>query len=317
MERSMLRTTMTLLGLLLGLTLTSGVAWADACDPGQAANDADQDGLTNAEECPPGLVADGVNASLTIPSCRDSGPPCLDPDRKDLFVVVVKDSSNTFGRSALDEPAHAVALGDLFAPMEASSSGGGLDLQVHVVTSTPSLPLCLRCVTPQQAAIAINENRDERANDCPRNPPPWGETDWGNANEFGTGIVYTQRILDGIDCFLASASGLDGDQLKQAQLVNSFNHEAAHLMRLAEEDDRKVGHHYAQGSNCFVDVAPVYEVDRKGNATVTVGNSFCGPSRATIELGATAEGSGVICGDFTNEDFELSGPPTRDCAPTQ
>jgi len=309
----------TLLGFLLGVgfAFVGGpvLAAVDCNNPGLA--DADQDGLSNAEECN-GLVADGVSASITIGSCRDTPQPCLDPDKKDLFIVVIKSTANPFGTSALDEPAHAVALTDLFEPMRRGIAAGGLDMQTHVLTSSPSLPQCTRCITPDQAATVISENRTERANSCPSDPPRWGEASWGNPNEGGAAIVYSQRILDGIECFvngLPSPGAVNADQLKRDQLVNTFNHEAAHLIRLAEQDDRKVGHHYPLGASCIADVSPVYEVNRKGVVTIVLGQDFCGPSQTMISAGATADGSGALCGDFSDQDFDPPSRPKFDCLP--
>jgi len=289
------------LGLVIGAAvvgLGAGSAHAAcAVDPctagGSALFDCDQDGFTDAEECG-GLTA--PPAAFAFPSCRTSpGAACLDPQVPDVFVLFVKASPSNYTALGISDSAAFAAL---------TQAGGGLPQRLHLLD--PATATLLpgqggRAITARQSAFQVREDLSSPTG-CPMTAS-LGFTPGGGVapslNQGQEGIVYTQRIINHVNCVYAdageSSTSAAAIQAKIEMIQHTTSHELTHNERLAPDDvTRFGGHHYRTGSGCVMDQAVTYST-RKG-VTFDTSLAYCGPSQAAAADGATAFGK-IFCED--------------------
>jgi len=281
----------------LGAGSAEAACSADPCATGGSANfDCDQDGFTDAEECN-GLTT--PPAAFAFPSCRTSpGADCLDPQVADVFVLFVKAAASNYTALGISDEAAFAAV---------TQSGGGLAQRLHLLD--PAITTLLpaqggRAITDRQSAFQVREDLSSPAG-CPMTAS-LGFTPGGGVapslNQGQEGIVYTQRIIDHVNCVYAEAGESSTTpaaiQDKIEMIQHTTSHELTHNERLAPEDvDRFGGHHYKAGSGCVMDQAVTYST-RKG-VTFDTSLAYCGPSQVAASDGATAFGQ-IFCEDPDN-----------------
>jgi hypothetical protein len=286
------------LGLVgaLAWTLAEGASAACTVDPcaagGSSLFDCDQDGYSDDEECN-GLSVPA--AAFDFPSCTAApGPDCLDPTVPDVFLLFEKASPSNFDALGIsDEEAFAAVTG-----------ATGLPQRLHILdpATTTLLPgQGGRAVTARQSAFLLRESTSSPTG-CPMTAS-LGFTPGGgiapSLNQGKEGIVYTERIINHVECVYvdggADPGGADALQDKIEMIQHTTAHELTHNQRLAPEDvSRFGGHHYKTGSNCVMDQAVTYTT-RKGVSFAT-SLDYCGPSQASALAGETEFGK-VLCED--------------------
>ena len=221
---------------------------AVVCTPLPGAGDADADGLLDAEEC---------SGILGVPVCtagvaRNS---CLDPNSKDVFVIVVP---ATTGTSLLGPDPLAILNG-------ANVNGTKLGIAIHKITDIQA-PTD-RLVTSTQRAIRITESLDTT-------DVTTGICNQGTPNGLDGCVVYTQRIVNfvnskcptGVTCLISPATSGTAAAVISTFIQNTIAHEASHSMALtATYNSRYGGNHYQTGTNVVMDQSVYYTV--KGTKT--------------------------------------------------
>lgn len=262
--------------VVLGVGLQPGQAWAVVCADVLAAADTgadtDQDGFTDHQECS-GITTIGTSP-VTFPWCggtlADGTVPsrdrCVDPDSKDLFVILAPATSapsllppgpnggdfNAFGQ--------VMAYGITFRGLSA------LGLAVHQLK--PIEAAVNREVTgavlnlPAPKAVKVTESLDVSGTIL-------GNCQWGTPLGLDGCVVYTQRTKD----FIASTCGSatiqtpggavsDAENVLRAYSTYLILHETGHSLGglTAEYNSRFGGYHYKAGSALVMEQAVTYTV---------------------------------------------------------
>lgn len=229
------------LALVLATVSTQG--WAATCDdPG---GDFDKDGLKNMYECG-GLVENGTDVFITYPSCplTSPGPSCIHPERKDLFVMIYRETDKIPTVSPLEFITN-------------SQSVYGLGIAIHEIPYVDANPN--RLVTSTQKAVRITEMPD---ND---NNLELGHTQVGTPIDGDDALVYPQRIKNHINTVCThSTKGtpltgnkcmdkvtlkkrdplMEWDALKEWYVKHTLAHETAHALNLKQPPSDSLGNHY-------------------------------------------------------------------------
>jgi hypothetical protein len=260
--------------------------------------DCDRDGFSDREECLGLQVAAG--AGLDAPSCTNLAADrtaCVDPAAPDLFVVFKKASPSVYDELGLSNAA-AFAL---------VTQGGtaGLPLRLHVLDPIqvilPGVPQPAS-VTRRQAALRVFEVRTPASLACPVTSPLGSLNGVTATNNAGIAQIFTQRIVDHVDCVYDSVDPRipDADRLanKIAMVKHTTSHELAHGLRGAPESvERFGGHHYRAATGCVLDQSTTYTT--RGGVAFATPTAFCGPDRTAILDGQTSLGP-VHCSDSDN-----------------
>jgi len=213
-----------------------------------ATADSDGDGLTDAQEClgltlPQGItLLDGTNF---VPSCLISPSPrsnCLDPNTKDVFVIVVPAAAGSLLPSSLF--ANATYYGVTFNGL------ADLGITVHQITSTAG-----RAVTSTQNAVRITESRDT-------SDTILGVCNWGTPNDLDGCVVYTQRAKNFIDsvCNSVGDTTTDRTAVLNAYAVHTVLHETGHTLggMTGSYSKRYGGNHYAPDTGLIMEQSETY-----------------------------------------------------------
>jgi len=244
-----------LFALALAITVVAGgallllpdISHAAVSCPSTSLNDTDGDGFTDAQEC---------NGILSVSHCdvgvdRNS---CLDPNSKDVFVIVVP---ATTGPSLLGPDPLAILKGT-------GINGTKLGVSIHQITDAQAPN---RLVTLTQHAVRITENLDTT-------DVVTGICNQGTPNGLDGCVVYTQRIVNfvnskcpaGVPCL--TSSGTSGVAAVISTFIqNTIAHEASHSMGVtATYNSRYGGNHYQTGTNVVMDQS-VYYTTKGGKTT--------------------------------------------------
>lgn len=266
----------------------------DPCLASDPNLDCDQDGYTNQEEC-----AGLDTAAGFFPSCRAAGatrPACMDPVLPDLFVLLQKGTPSVYDQLG-------IPAGEEFQYITQPPSLGGLGAQVHVLDAArvtlPATPQP-NSITSRQAAVLVREQLTPPATAC----PVTGEIGRVNmptsSNNSAVALIYSQRILDQIDCVYDSvdpaipATSRLAD--KRAMLLHTSAHEATHYARLAPDVvERFGGQHYKTSTGCVLDQSTAYST-KGGKVSIKIATTYCGPDQAAVTDGFTALGA-LFCAD--------------------
>lgn len=266
--------------------------------------DCDRDGLSDREECMGLQVAAG--AGLDAPSCTNptaDRTACVDAAIPDLFVVFRKASPSVYDELGLSNAAAFAFV----------TQGGtaGLPLRLHVLdpaqVTLPNLPQP-SSVTARQAALRVLEVRTPAQVACPVTSPLGSLNGVTATNNAGIAQIFTQRIVDHVDCVYDSVNpGIpEADRLanKRAMVQHTTSHELAHGVRGAPESvERFGGHHYRTATGCILDQSTTYST--KGGVKFATPTAFCGPDRTAILDGQT--GFGPVHCDDPNDLLDLDG----------
>lgn len=275
---------MTQLGLVVMAVAVGGVLLLPA--PSQAVTcptastaDFDLDGFTDTQECT-GITTLGVTP-LAVPSCTaaDLADPalrknCLDPNTKDLFVILNKAVS-----SNLDA---YLGTADPLAVLRKTLGEGGLGITVHQITNDNAVNTPSSTTTDRRLVATTNATTFQKALRITENlataQTATGVCTQGTPNKLDRCIVYTQKIVNvvnstcaGKTCVLSPAGlSLDADQIRNV-IANYFQdtiaHELSHALSLAPTYNSKLGgNHYKTGTNVVMDQSVYYSA---AGSTVT------------------------------------------------
>src|SRR3990172_734445 len=189
--------------------------------------DSDNDGFSDIDECDGITFANsanlgGTSLATTFPSCFDSAGnrntllryQCLDPNSKDLFLILVPATSGSHFTARFPDPQSLVSL------ISKDKSLGGLGLPVHVISPLQADPNIPRKVatSSDQKAVKVTESVDG-------NGDVLGVCTQGTPMGLDNCVVYTQRIINFINSVYASAGG----QTPPAGVIDDYiKHTVAH-----------------------------------------------------------------------------------------
>jgi hypothetical protein len=274
---------------------------ADPCAGGGVAFfDCDRDGLTDEEECSLGLQV-ALGAGIDFLSCRDPNavePDCLDPVVADQFVLFQKASPSVYDELGISNE-------EAFGPIT-QTDGGGLALRIHVLdASTTTLPSSPQpnAITPRQAALHVVETRTPSSPFCPVTANLGAINGVTSTNNAAVAQVFSQRIVDLVDCVYDSVDPAIPQDDRQAHKVEMVTHTTAHeslhpARGAPERVERFGGHHYRTKTGCVLDQSTTYSTKR-GVVNFAVPLDFCGPTQAAVVAGETDFGQ-IQCEDLDN-----------------
>jgi len=244
---------------VLVLALFPAPASAAVVCPGSALVDSDNDGLSDAAECAgitlPAALGGGFFAHCTPGVARAT---CVDPDSKDVFIIVV--------------PAFPTSL----LPSNLLQFLSALPVAVHVITATTqvqaqALALADRTVNGTEKAIRLSESLDT-------NGVAVGQCTWGTPNDAGDCVVFTQRIVNFVKNTYATCQPVaDFNTIIQPIITTYIQqvaaHEPSHSIKLTKIYDKNYGgHHYAPGPTMMAQ-STSYSC-KGGKLTWTIGTSY-------------------------------------------
>ena len=298
--RVVLAVVVTLL-IAMAVAMPSTRAWAAVnCANATAGStiDSDGDGLTDYEECTGITLIDGTS----VPYCGNSpggGAGCLDPNRKDVFVIVVPAANG----SLLPAGFNPFTRRFTSATGLAATAFSALGVTTHQITAAQALSD--RTVPGvggvasllQQKAIRVAESLDTSASTL-------GQCNWGTPGGLDGCVVFTQRIQNFLNtnCPNGSSSNQTVAQLFQDYVTHTFIHEAGHSLGglTATYDSRYGGNHYPamsskSGTAVMMEQFESYTV-RSGVCTFNYGKGFAMPINAdgTTGWNVNLDSSGVL-----------------------
>ena len=259
---------MAVAALMLALPLTQARAQVNcATVTAGSPTDSDRDGFTDYQECN-GIDLDlGTAPARHFPTCVGttlSRDQCLDPNTKDLFVILAPATPSLI-------PSDPPPLKFVSNPQ----SGGGLGIATHVLT--PDQAGSDRRVTSASPQPAVR---------CTEDLNPTGNI-LGIAN-YGMGldacVVFTQRATNFVNSVYASVGKTPPAGLIDDYIRHIFAHEVGHTISLAATyDSRYGGYHYKSGTDVVMEQSVQYTV-KKGNVTFFVSTAFAAPDPSAVKL---------------------------------
>jgi hypothetical protein len=244
--------------------------------------DADGDGFTDYDECIgitffgggafPGKKAKEANITLVRSQY-------LDPDTKDLFVILVRKTPTLMPAKTPNTADEAYWFQYISNPMGQSVGQFGLGLAVHEITATQASTTRqvgnIACQIPtgqlaRQKAVRVTESLDATDDKI------LGITSGcGTPNGTDLTTIYTQKIYN-----LLSKIG----QLSQLDqyIKHTIAHEIGHTVGpLAPVNDPIIGqYHYASADNNLIMDKSVYQI----GSTVYIGTQYNGGDQAGVRL---------------------------------
>ena len=260
--------------IALGLLVLPTTQAQAACPPASLTADSDGDGLTDAEECagitlPPGVAL--LDGTTLVPSCLVAPVPranCLDPNTKDVFVIVVPAAAGTLLPSNL--------FGNVTFYNVAFNGLNDLGITVHRVTSTAGRAVTARATGPQQNAVRLTESRDT-------SDTILGVCNWGTPNDLDGCVIYMQRIKNFIDsiCDGAGDTTTDRTAVLNAYAVHTALHETGHTLggMTGIYSKRYGGNHYASGTGLIMEQSETYST-KNGVCSWNITNQWNLPTDA-------------------------------------
>jgi hypothetical protein len=273
----------------LAISMASGqiTAWAQVnCNPiSDPDGDPDQDGFTNSEECNGIMLANSTDFFPGKNSAYER-PYRLDPDSKDLFVILVPAPGGYF--STLSNPLEFV-----------TQATGGLPITLHTITENQATPNRFVSSSSQQKAIRIIESLDT-SNSIALGQAPVGTPNSFN-DSFDQATIYTQNIIDNIELKCgarvntsrcADTAGAYGQELVDKYIKHTIAHETGHMvvlryLDLSKSSDFKtymnIGNHYPTGTSVLLDQSVKF-TDKSGKVTFYLGTVYTSPDQANFKI---------------------------------
>jgi hypothetical protein len=219
--------------------------------PTTSTADPDGDGFTNQQECDGITLADGSHfygktEGIARGLSRDQ---YLDPDSKDLFVILVPANPSNFPGYQENPPNPLKSLEYVSKPQ----SGGGLGFIVHVINSTQASSSRVVSSSSTQKAVKVTESLDES------NSNILGFSSCGTPNGLDLATVYTKRIINFVNSVYGGAT-LSSD-LIDTYIKHTIAHEVGHMVGpLAPKYNASYGgYHYKTGTNVIMDQSVYYK----------------------------------------------------------
>jgi hypothetical protein len=262
--------------------LSQGPAKAGViCSPTMSqTTDSDRDGFTDYLECY-GLTLKNGSFVPGRANCN-GGTNCLDPDNKDLFVILVPATPTSY------LPPNSLQL------VSNPISQGGLGITVHLIYPTASYPFTDRTVASSstQKAVRVTESLDTTS------PNVLGFSNTGTPNGLDMATIYTQRIINFIKSACgnsygtstcADSSGIYDSTgnlaLTQKYIIHTIDHEVGHVLGpLAPVYNANYGgYHYKSGTNVIMDQS-IYYTSKEGKVTFYIGTGYTAPDQSSAKL---------------------------------
>jgi hypothetical protein len=220
--------------------------------------DADSDGFTDAQECQ-GIPLDKGSTPSNIPGKLSGAPRAerLDPDTKDLFVILVPASGSKIPANPLEY-------------VSAPQANGGLGIVVHVVGPTQADSNRYVTSASTQKAVRVTESLDESTT------TPLGVSSCGTPNGLDLATVYTRRI----EKHVISISGANQDLINK-YIKHTIAHEVAHMLGpLAPKYNASYGgYHNKTGTNVVMDQSVYYK-----GTTLYIGTTYTSADKSGVKL---------------------------------
>lgn len=255
--------------------------------PTASTSDFDQDGFSDMLECN-GTTTQGATP-LAVPSCSVTNPTtpgeratCLDPNTKDLFVILSKPTSGSQIEALL------VTQGrDPLLVLRKTLEEGGLGIIVHELSFDQAPVTRQVSADSSQKAIRITENLDPDG-------VVTGICTQGTPNGLDGCTVYTQRIVNLITstcngklCAIDAGSGAVDttiDDVIATYIQNTLAHEPSHSLGLAPDYNKKLGgNHYGTSSKVVMSQSVSY-INRNTRATFFLDNVFASSDSGSARL---------------------------------
>lgn len=264
--------------LIMGIAMVIGQnpTWA-GCPPVDAIVDTDGDGFTDFQECNGFQLYDGTPV-YNKQNCP-AGGICLDPDKKDLFVIWTPAPQSYL--TAIDPLVYLRTM----------------PINIHQITAGQSNTD--RTIIGTQKAARITE--DVTAYDPTQTNVVLGFSWEGTPNTRDDATVYTGRIKGflettcGCQPLTSCASGKCCDttgvcnmDLFYKYVQHTIAHEIGHLLKpLAPVSQRDYqnfgGYHYKPGTGAIMDQSVSYTI-KSGKATFNIGTTFTQADKDNITL---------------------------------
>lgn len=227
--------------------------------------DSDGDGFTDYQECY------GITAPVSFPgkTSEQARANRLDPDSKDLFVIVVPYSGGYFNQYF--QSPYMDALEFVTKPI----TGLGDKVTVHPLTTDLTNRYVTNSPFPGQKAIRVAESLDMS------DPLTLGISNYGTPNKLDFATVFTKRIVQFIDSQCAGANACvdstgisNRDELKKKYIKHVIAHEVGHVVSLTNVSNANFGgYHYQTGTNVLLDQS-VYYTNKSGTVTYYIGTNY-------------------------------------------
>jgi hypothetical protein len=240
--------------------------------------DTDADGFTDYEECYGITLADNTTHFRGYME----GGECLDPNKKDLFVILIRATPSS---NIPDPSEYSVPEKD---PLQYVRS---LPINVHLITeaqATSNANYTLdRIVSPtstfQQKAVRVAESL-ETATD----PNIMGISYEGTPVGRDNALVYTAKIINHVNSVYAAAGASIQPGLIYTYIKQTIAHEIGHMVGplapvSARDQERYGGFHYKSGTNVIMDQS-VYYTSKGKSVTFYVGTTWTSLDIAGIKL---------------------------------
>jgi len=230
-------------GFILAVFPTQSWAQVNCASPSATA-DTDSDGFSDAQECSGITLADGTLVP-TCPSPIVDRKSCVDPNSKDLFIVLAPVATGSLlpaGFRPFDRPTYYGVTFDGFD-----------DLGAIVHQISPTQALADRSVTSvsSQKAVRVTESLDATGSTL-------GICQWGTPNGLDGCAVFTQRINDfvsstcaGLTVYTGSRDPSTVQELFLAYATHVILHETGHTSggMTGSYNSSYGGYHYKSGDS--------------------------------------------------------------------
>jgi hypothetical protein len=245
---------------ITGVTLFSGQGSAQAavnCSSPSTTADADSDGFTDAQECN-GITLLGDGSNFPGKNSGLTRADRLDPDTKDLFVILVPAvSGSMFPTSPLEY-------------VVAPQAQGGLGITAHLINANQASST--RNVTSTQKAVKVAENLDDTSGNI-----TLGMASCGTPNGLDLATIFTKRIFNHVN----TVSGSPNPSLVEIYIKHTIAHEVGHMLGpLAPKYVSSYGgNHYKSGTNVLMDQSVYYKA-----TTFYIGTTFTSSDKTGMKL---------------------------------
>lgn len=230
--------------------------------------DTDGDGFKDYHECYGGITTKGSQPTPIYgkTNCPSTGSPiCLDPDNKNLFVIIVP----------------STYFPNITNPLEFVSkplSQGGLGIRVHLIN--PNQADALRVVTSAspQKAVKITESLDISS------PNVLGYSQTGTPQGLDNATIYTQRIINFLNSKYSPNPVPPG--LTENYIKHTLAHEVGHMLGpLAPVYNANFGgYHNQSGTNVIMDQSVYYTAKENGDVTFYIGTGYTTADQSSFKL---------------------------------
>lgn len=268
--------------LAIAMVLTQTPARAVTC-PTASTADSDGDGFTDAEECNGITLADGSPFKGFL-----EGGDCLDPNNRDLFVILIPAAQNSKIPSNPFMYASALPIRMHFITPDKVTSNADYTLD-RIVSPNSAL-------TPKQKAVRLTE--DLTSYDSQNPNLPLGISGEGTPNNRDNATIFTERA-DGFIRYTYASNNIPFPSNLQ-DLIDKFirrniAHELGHMIRplapVSQADYVNFqGYHYKPGTkynkvNVILDQYVLCNVSaNQGTITFSIGTIYTPADIAAITL---------------------------------